>query len=90
MNHQHKQKLLGLIQEQRITLKSEYKEFKKILSRYQHHLLTLRNIVIIISSIIAIFLAHSPRRLIRWSKRCMAIWKICKFLRKYCPNFCMI
>ncbi|WWO99908.1 MAG: YqjK family protein [Candidatus Dasytiphilus stammeri] len=90
MNHydynQPKHRLLDLVQEQRINLTSEYKEWKKILSNYQRKLLIIRNrIIIIISilSIITLFLAHHPRRLIRWSKRAMAIWKMCQLLRKY-------
>ncbi|WWO95474.1 MAG: YqjK family protein [Candidatus Dasytiphilus stammeri] len=80
--NQHKHKLLDLVQEQRINLISEYKDWKDILSHYQHNLLILRNTIIIISSILTIFLAYNPRRLIRWSKRGMAIWKIYQFLRK--------
>ncbi|WWO97509.1 MAG: YqjK family protein [Candidatus Dasytiphilus stammeri] len=82
MNQYNKYKLLDLIQEQRINLTSEFKEWKQILSHYQRNLLILRNTLIIISSIlsiITIFLAPHPRRLIRWSKRGMAIWKIYKF-----------
>ncbi|PIJ50221.1 hypothetical protein BL250_12555 [Erwinia sp. OLTSP20] len=86
---QRKSALLRLIQQQRLDLSAECRDWQNVTARYDRSwlaLMSLRRYIAIGSSLLAIWSVRHPRRMGRWFKRGLGIWSTWRLIRSGFPS----
>ncbi|OON38646.1 hypothetical protein BTJ39_17475 [Izhakiella australiensis] len=86
---QRKADLLRLVQQQRLDLSAECRDWEYATARYDRswlRLMSLRRYIAIGSSLAAIWSVRHPRRMGRWFKRGLGVWSTWRLIRSNLPQ----
>ncbi|EKN3346009.1 YqjK-like family protein [Yersinia ruckeri] len=80
-----KEKLLRQIEQQRLDLANSAAHWLEITAPYDRgwlKILEMRKILVLGSSVLAIYSTRHPSRVIRWSRRALSVWGTVRLFRR--------